>query len=72
MAGWQLLDADGKFYVFSQSTLYGNGAITLNTRSDVDTSLELFWGLSEAVWQVGEIVTLIDASGKEVDRYQIP
>jgi hypothetical protein len=72
MAGWQLRDNDGNVYVFSQATLYGQGAITLNTRSSVDTSLELFWGLSEAVWQLGEVVTLFDALGEEVDRYQIP
>ncbi|MBE9524091.1 MAG: lamin tail domain-containing protein [Chloroflexi bacterium] len=72
MDGWQLQDADGNIYIFSQATLYGNGAITLNTRSNVDTSLELFWGLSEAAWQVGEFVTLFDVNGSEVDRYQIP
>ncbi len=72
MAGWQLRDNNGHTYVFSQATLYGQGAISLNTRSSVETSLELFWGLSEAAWQVGEVVTLFDAMGKEVDRYQIP
>jgi len=72
MAGWELIDADGNIYPFSQTTLYGNGAITVNTRSDTDTSLELFWGLSGAIWESGEIVTLFDSHGNEVDRYQIP
>jgi len=72
LAGWQLLDEDGNIYTFSQTNLYENGAMILSTRLGIDTVLELFWGLSDAAWQIGEIVTLINTDGIEVDQYQIP
>jgi len=72
LAGWQLHDGDGNIYTFSQTNLYDNGAVILNTRVGSDTALELFWGLSDPAWQIGEVVRLINAVGIEIDQYQIP
>ncbi|MEN8171633.1 MAG: lamin tail domain-containing protein [Chloroflexota bacterium] len=72
LTGWQLLDEQGNIYTFSQTNLYENGAMILSTRAGSDTALELFWGLSDAAWEIGEVVTLINADGLEIDNYQIP
>lgn len=72
LEGWHLSDEGGNSYAFGKVTLYDGGEMRVNTRADVDTSIDLYWGLSDAVWQIGEVVTLIDARGEEVDRYQIP
>ncbi len=72
LAGWQLRDEDGNIYTFPQVTLYEGGQIVVNTRVGVDTPLELFWGLDEAVWRSGETVTLFDAGGEEQATFLIP
>ncbi len=72
LAGWQLHDEDGYIYVFPQATLYQNGQIVVNSRAGQDNPLELYWGLSEAVWESGEIATLYDAAGQTQAVYQVP
>lgn len=70
--GWQLQDQDGQVFNFPQATLYENGAINLNTAAGMNTPLDLYWGLSEAVWESGEMVTLLDAAGQVQATYQVP
>jgi len=72
LAGWQLRDEDGNIYTFPQVTLYEGGQIVVNTRVGVDTPLELFWGLEEAVWRSGETVTLLDDSGTVQATFMVP
>ena len=63
---WQLRDEDGNVYTFGQITLFGDGAgIVVHTETGLDSNLELYWGLEEPIWEVGETVTLVDAEGTE-------
>jgi LysM repeat protein len=70
---WKLADQDGNFYVFGQVTLFGDGAgILVHTRSGQNGAVELYWGQPQAVWEPGELVTLLNANGQIVATYQIP
>ena len=72
LAGWKLEDQDGHIYNFPQLTLYEHGAVNLYTRLGQNTVVELFWGLTAAVWQRGETVTLVDAQGTIHATFAIP
>jgi len=71
LTGWKLRDENGHEYTFPNLTLK-NGAIRIYTRSGSDSVIELFWGLSDAVWGPGEMVTLVDPQGTLRASYQIP
>ena len=71
LTGWKLRDESGHEYTFPNLTLK-NGAIRVYTRTGAESVIELFWGLPEAVWQPGEIVTLVDPQGTLRASYQIP
>lgn len=70
---WKVADQDGFFYTFSQLTLFGDGAgIILHTNSGQNSATEVYWGLETAVWDSGELVTLLNADGAIVDTFEIP
>lgn len=70
---WRLADQDGFFYTFGQVTLFGDGAgILVHTESGTDGATEVYWGLESPVWQSGELITLLNASGEIVATYNIP
>jgi len=61
LAGWVLEDVQGNRYTFPALTLHRNGAVTVHTVSGTNSVIDLYWGASQAVWQVGETVTLRQA-----------
>ncbi len=71
LTGWTLKDEDGHQFTFPVFAFY-EGAIQINTRSGQSSSIARFWGLSEAVWQPGETVTLQDYNGAVRATYVIP
>lgn len=72
LAGWQLRDEDGNVFVFPQLSLYQGGAVNVWTGSGSPTVVDLYWGLTQSVWSSGELVTLMDAQGKERATYSVP
>lgn len=72
LLGWQLMDEDGNVYTFPQLTLFQDGAVTVFTRSGVNTVVELFWGLEDAVWETGETASLLDPQGNQWAQYTVP
>ncbi len=72
LAGWRLEDGTGNVYTFPQLTLYQDGAINLNTRSGLDTVVDLYWGLTTPIWQAGKTVSLYDAEKQLRASYTIP
>jgi hypothetical protein len=72
MAGWQIMDEDGHVFIFPVLTIFKGGGVTVYTKAGVNTAAELYWGLSEAVWEVGERVVLIDPNGNIQAVYTIP
>ena len=64
LTGWQLADGEDHIYTFGQVTVFGEGAgINVHTGSGQDDPSHLYWGLSEAIWQEGDTVTLADSEG---------
>ncbi len=72
LAGWRLEDGTGNVYTFPQLTLYQDGAINLNTRSGLDTVVDLYWGLTTPIWQTGKTVSIYDAQKQLRASYTIP
>ncbi|MHC1782667.1 MAG: lamin tail domain-containing protein [Anaerolineaceae bacterium] len=72
LTGWRLEDESGQKYIFPDLLLNKDGAIQVFTRPGVDSVIELHWGMKAAVWQPGELVTLVDPLGNVRATYRIP
>ena len=72
LAGWQLKDSNGNTFTFPQITLYPNGAVQVHTSSGTGTVIDLYWNMSEPVWQSGEDAKLYDAQGSLRAVYRVP
>ncbi len=72
LASWQLKDEDGNTFTFPKLTLYQNGAVQVHTIAGTDTVIDLYWGISDAVWSSGENVRLFDAQGNLRAVYRVP
>jgi hypothetical protein len=72
LKGWQVSNGSGQTYTFPSLTLYPGGVIVLYSKSGVNTSAELYWGLSKSAWAHGATVTVTDAAGNVREQYGIP
>ncbi len=72
MAGWVLEDEEGHRFLFPAFTFYSTGAVDVHTRAGTNTSIDLFWGLDEAIWTAGVTIILRDASGQVQSTFTIP
>ena len=72
MNGWTLRDGKGDQYTFPAFTVFPSGAFQVFSRSGVNTSLELYWGLASAVWSSGAKVMLYDPSGVKRQEFPVP
>jgi hypothetical protein len=72
LTNWRLDDGNGNTYTFPAITLFKNGAVQVHTAAGVDSVVDLYWGRSQSVWQVGKIVTLYDDKGQVRASYRIP
>jgi LysM repeat protein len=72
LADWTLEDEDGNRFTFPQLVLYKDGAVNVWTASGTATVVDLYWGLTQAVWESGETVTLKDTDGQVQATYTIP
>lgn len=72
MAGWTLSDGSGNRFTFPDFTFYSTGAVEVHTRSGTNTTIDLYWGLNEAVWTSGKEIQLRDASGAVLSTFRIP
>jgi LysM repeat protein len=72
MEGWTLNDGEGHEYKFPDFTFFESGAVLIHTRAGKDTTIDLYWGLEEAVWLPGKVITLRDALGNVQSTFRIP
>jgi LysM repeat protein len=72
MAGWQLQDGEGHTYRFPEFTFYSTGAIDVHTAVGNNTTIDLYWGLDQALWTSGKVITLRDAGGAIQSTFKIP
>lgn len=71
MAGWTLEDGQGHVFIFPAFTLY-NGAISVHTKAGQNTVIDLYWGLTEAIWTSGKVITLRNVDGDVQSTFRIP
>ncbi|MGJ3240773.1 MAG: lamin tail domain-containing protein [Anaerolineae bacterium] len=72
VAGWTLSDAEGNEFVFDDLLIFSNAEHTVYTRSSQNTPIASYWGLEEAVWQPGDVITLRDDEGNAQAVLRIP
>ena len=72
LAGWQLKDSDRNVFIFPNLTLNTGGAVQIHTIAGTNTVIDLYWGLSDPVWQSGEEAQLLDPSGNVRAVYTVP
>jgi LysM repeat protein len=70
--GWTMDDGDENIYTFPNLRFRSVGMIVVHTRSGNDTAIDLFMGLTEAVWAPGDVITLRDPEGAEQSKFVIP
>lgn len=73
MQDWTLSGADGNVYTFPNFRLWAGGAVTVHTRAGQDGNppSNFYWGKLEAIWTVGDVVTLEDDQGAVVATYTV-
>jgi Lamin Tail Domain len=72
LSSWQLKDENRNVFTFPNLTLNTGGAIQIHTIAGTNTVIDLYWGLSDPVWQSGEEAQLLDPSGNVRAVYTVP
>lgn len=72
LEGWMLEDEDGHTYTFPNLFLWRNGTVSVHSGFGSDSATDLYWGLTEPVWdRAGESVRLLSASGELVVEVKV-
>lgn len=72
LAGWRLQDADNNVFTFPNLTLNSGGAVQVHTIAGTNTVIDLYWSLSNPVWESGEEAQLLDPAGNVRAVYIVP
>ncbi|MGH2581888.1 MAG: lamin tail domain-containing protein [Anaerolineales bacterium] len=72
LSGWRLRDEDGNEYRFPALVLHPDAKVDIYTGPGEDTASRLYWNRQVAVWESGERVLLLDASGRTQADYLVP
>ncbi len=72
LTNWQLVDELGSRFTFPALILNQDGAIEVHSKAGNNSVIELYWQADSPIWQSGDTVTLLDASGETQATYSIP
>lgn len=72
LTGWQLKDQQGHSFAFPELKLLEGGFVKIYTKTGLNSALELYWNLPEAIWNTGETASLIDSTGNFQGSYKVP
>ena len=73
MDGWTLDDGHGQVYRFPEGfTLFRGGKVYLHTKAGSTNVIDLYWGMTAAVWTSGKTITLRDNDGQVRSTFTIP
>ena len=73
LQGWQLQRSDGPAYTFrSDVPLFTGGSVRVHSAGGADTTIDLYWGLTEPAWQSGVEARLLSPQGDVVHTYTVP
>jgi LysM repeat protein len=71
LEGWTLSNGRDDEFVFPPFRLFSGGRVAIHTGVGENTPIDLYWGLNEPVWQVGDTAALFDPDGKLHDEFEI-
>lgn len=71
LEGWTLSNGRDDEFVFPPFRLFSGGRVAIHTGVGENTPIDLYWGLNEPVWQVGDTATLFDPDGELHDEFEI-
>lgn len=71
LTNWKLIDEDDQVFLFPEIELI-QGQLEIYSRSGVNTVNKLFWNSSQAVWESGENVRLVDYLDQVRASFVIP
>jgi len=72
LEGWTLSDGHDNVYTFPGILLWSNNAsVRIHTGLGENTATDLYWKLSQAVWEAGDEATLADKNGKIIAVYTL-
>ena len=72
LTGWTLRDSSGVTFELPQLTLYPEGTVIIHSGDGEDSITDLYWRLTESLWEPGELVVLYDTQGLARAFYRIP
>lgn len=72
LQGWRIRQEGGPTYIFGNFPIFPGGSVRLHSTTGTDTSIDLYWGQSGAVWQSQQTAQLVDGEGRLVTQYVIP
>lgn len=73
LQGWRIQREGGVSYTFAGDTpLFPGGSVRVHSAAGSNTSVDLYWGLAEPVWQSGVNAQLVNNQGDVVGAYRVP
>jgi LysM repeat protein len=73
LQGWRVQREGGVGYTFAGDTpLFPGGSVRVHSAAGANTSVDVYWGLTEPVWQSGVNAQLVNDQGNVVGVYRIP
>ena len=73
LQGWRVQREGGVSYTFAGDTpLFPGGSVRVHSAAGSNTSVDLYWGLAEPVWQSGVNAQLVNNQGDVVGAYRVP
>ena len=70
--GWRLERENGPAYTFGDQSIFPGSNLWIHTGSGENTTVALYWGQTDSVWQSGSGSRLLNAEGSAVHRYTVP
>ena len=72
LQGWRLEREGGPSYTFGNILLFPGSGLKLRSGAGTDSSVEVYWSQSAAVWSSGAVARLLNPQGTEVSRLSVP
>ena len=72
LQGWKLERVGGPAYEIGSVSVFPGGSLWIHSRSGENTSVALFWGQAEPIWQSGAEARLVNPQGDVIATYSVP
>jgi LysM repeat protein len=69
--GWKISSGKSKDFVFPAFKLFTGGSVTVFSGVGENNFTNLYWGLNQAIWRLGDTVTLSDDTGTQRAQYTV-